>query len=285
MKIVTAILAWILGLLVVLLALGSFGGETTRAMIALSLGVVILAVGTPRVQKPIRSLEKASLRTIIIFVGFFTAMIVVGTGTPAPTPGNQLTSKARDTRAFDENREAIIDSARTLMESGMAGRALHLTDRYLSSGDAQIREINQAARAQVNAFVQQETDRIAAEQRAKAEKKRAAEQAAAQKRAAARAKQSKRSDQLDASVSFSGTQFTITNNDSYDWTNVKMEVNGGLVRGGYVLKTNVIRAGQTYTVGAMQFAKGDGERFNPFTHKVQQFHINSIQGYWFGEMN
>ncbi len=29
----------------------------------------------------------------------------------------------------------------------------------------------------------------------------------------------------------------------------------------------------TYTVGVMQFAKGDGTRFNPFTTKPQKFTI------------
>ena len=32
-------------------------------------------------------------------------------------------------------------------------------------------------------------------------------------------------------------------------------------------------AGETYTVGAMQFAKSDGEKFNPITHKPLNFSI------------
>ena len=93
---------------------------------------------------------------------------------------------------------------------------------------------------------------------------------------------------LKASVHFTGTKFTITNNDVFDWTNVKMEINGGLIRGGHTLKHPVMAAGQTYTVGAMQFAKGDGERFNPFTMKPNKFDIYSrddrgiAKGLWVG---
>jgi hypothetical protein len=78
---------------------------------------------------------------------------------------------------------------------------------------------------------------------------------------------------LNASVSFTGTQFIIKNNDNYDWLNVKMEVNGGLLKGGFILKYDRVIAGETYTVGALQFAKGDGTRLNPFVIKPQSFDI------------
>lgn len=92
---------------------------------------------------------------------------------------------------------------------------------------------------------------------------------------------------LKASVIFDGAQFIISNNDNFDWTNIKFEINSGLLTGGYILRASQMGAGETYTVGALQFAKGDGERFNPFTHKVQK---NSIwcdttkgNGFWYGE--
>lgn len=78
---------------------------------------------------------------------------------------------------------------------------------------------------------------------------------------------------LNASVSFTGTQFVITNNDSFNWNDVELEINSGLLKGGYKLKAVLISAGQTYTVGALQFAKGDGERFNPITIKPQSLNI------------
>jgi len=79
---------------------------------------------------------------------------------------------------------------------------------------------------------------------------------------------------LNASVRFTGTQFIIVNNDSYDWLNVKMEINGSILKSGFILKTNRMEAGETYTVGALQFAKKDGTRFNPGTYKPQSFDIS-----------
>ena len=79
---------------------------------------------------------------------------------------------------------------------------------------------------------------------------------------------------LNASVEFTGTQFIIENNDNFDWLNVKMEVNGSLLKSGFILETNRMEAGESYTVGALQFAKKDGTRFNPVTYKPQKFDIS-----------
>ena len=79
---------------------------------------------------------------------------------------------------------------------------------------------------------------------------------------------------LSASVEYTGTQFIIKNNDNFDWLNVKMEVNGSFLSSGFILKTNRMEAGGTYTVGALQFAKKDGTRFNPVTYKPQKFDID-----------
>ncbi len=73
---------------------------------------------------------------------------------------------------------------------------------------------------------------------------------------------------LSASVSFDGSQFTIRNNDSFDWRNVEFTLNSD-----YKLTYPLLSAQSTYTVGAMQFAKNDGEKFNPFTHKVMEMFI------------
>lgn len=78
---------------------------------------------------------------------------------------------------------------------------------------------------------------------------------------------------ITAEVKFSGTQFTITNKDSYAWTDVKMEINGGFFSGGYELRQPRIEAGKTYTVGALQFADSDGKRFNPYQMKPKKFSI------------
>jgi hypothetical protein len=80
--------------------------------------------------------------------------------------------------------------------------------------------------------------------------------------------------QIHANVKFSGTQFIIKNEDSFDWIDVKMEVNDR-----FNLKHPRVSAGQTYTVGALQFADDDGVRFNPFQMKAKEFGIcATIQG-------
>ena len=72
---------------------------------------------------------------------------------------------------------------------------------------------------------------------------------------------------LNASVSFTGTQFVIKNNDSFDYNNAKLELNGD-----YVLKGYNLKAGETYTVGMMQFADKKGNRFTAL-QKPQNFSI------------
>lgn len=76
-----------------------------------------------------------------------------------------------------------------------------------------------------------------------------------------------------ADVSFTGTQFIIYNKSSSDWKDVIFKVNPQTFKSGYVFKTSLIKSGETYTIGAMNFTKSDGEKFNPFTHKPLNFEI------------
>lgn len=91
---------------------------------------------------------------------------------------------------------------------------------------------------------------------------------------------------LNASVRFTGTQFVVSNNDAFDWTNLELEINSGLVSSGFVLRTQRMRTGGTYTVGAAQFAKPDGKRFNPVEFKPQNLSIRcntpSGRGVYYG---
>lgn len=91
---------------------------------------------------------------------------------------------------------------------------------------------------------------------------------------------------LHTTVRFTGTQIVIDNKDPFDWTDVKLEINPGLVSGGYALDVERMKAGETYTVGALQFANSDGERFNPFTHKPQKFTVSCNtpggRGFYYG---
>ncbi len=94
-----------------------------------------------------------------------------------------------------------------------------------------------------------------------------------------------------ASVRFTGTQFVITNLDDLDCQNAKMEINGGIFKGGYVYEGYILEAGKTYEVGALQFAKSDGTRFNPLETKPKDFFImcrggNALDGAsWLGNFN
>jgi hypothetical protein len=79
---------------------------------------------------------------------------------------------------------------------------------------------------------------------------------------------------LNAEVTFDGTQFVISNKNNFDWTNVKVEVNGGVVFPGFSYSIPQIAAEQTYTVSGVRFFKPDGSQFDPGTTKIQRFTIS-----------
>jgi hypothetical protein len=78
---------------------------------------------------------------------------------------------------------------------------------------------------------------------------------------------------LNAEVTFNGTQFVISNKDNFDWANVTLEVNGGVVFPGFSYSVPEIAAGQTYKVFAGQFFEPEGSQFDPSTTKIQRFTI------------
>ena len=93
---------------------------------------------------------------------------------------------------------------------------------------------------------------------------------------------------LNASIRFDGSQFIIANNDSFDWLDVEFELNSAGLSSGFTLTHPLIEAGATYTVGAMQFAKPDGTRFNPFLMKPQKMSVScetpdGKDGWYFAE--
>ena len=85
---------------------------------------------------------------------------------------------------------------------------------------------------------------------------------------------------------FTGTQFVVTNNDSYVWRNCEFEVNPKTFSSGFTYKAGELAVGKTYSVGALQFGNGDGQRFNPFQFKPTSFSIAcdtpSGRGWFFG---
>jgi hypothetical protein len=100
---------------------------------------------------------------------------------------------------------------------------------------------------------------------------------------------------FNASVRFTGTQFIISNLDPKDCENTQIRLNSDYQLDGYTLKSFInsidkkTNKGITYTVGAGQFTKKDGTRFNSFNMKPLNFYIgcqgnNELQGaYWYGK--
>lgn len=98
---------------------------------------------------------------------------------------------------------------------------------------------------------------------------------------------------FNAGVNFTGTQFVISNLEKYACENARMKVNGDYSLDGYNLESaldSTVKTGTAtvYKVGAGQFTKGDGTRFNPFATKPLNFSIScrgnnelsSAFGYW-----
>ena len=80
---------------------------------------------------------------------------------------------------------------------------------------------------------------------------------------------------LGASASFTGTQVVITNRDPFDWLDVKVAIDGGVVLAdGYVLEIVRIRSGETCQLGLVNFTK-DGARFNPFARVPRNILISA----------
>jgi len=78
---------------------------------------------------------------------------------------------------------------------------------------------------------------------------------------------------LNARVTFTGAQFIIYNNDSFDWTNVELQIMLETVDSNFNLKVPQIPAGKKRTVRASEFTKKNGARFNPYTMKPKRFLI------------
>jgi hypothetical protein len=83
---------------------------------------------------------------------------------------------------------------------------------------------------------------------------------------------------------FHGYRFNIDNSDNFDWKDVEVEINSGIIFGGFKLNVPVIRAHKKYSVGALEFVKSDGTRFNPILTKLLHISIScetpSGYGWW-----
>ena len=78
---------------------------------------------------------------------------------------------------------------------------------------------------------------------------------------------------LNAEVTLSGSHFIITNNDSFDWTNVELQILSDYIGNNFITVIPKISKGQKLSVRATEFTKKDGTSFNPYTMKSQGFRI------------
>lgn len=99
-----------------------------------------------------------------------------------------------------------------------------------------------------------------------------------------------------ASVNFNNGEFIISNLDKSTCENARMKVNDEYTLEGYKLDSGLDSAAKTgqatvYKVGAGQFTKGDGTRFNPFLTKPKNFSIGCrgnnelTNAFWYGEFS
>lgn len=89
--------------------------------------------------------------------------------------------------------------------------------------------------------------------------------------------------ELDAIIKFNELAFLITNNEKEDWTNCKFEMNSGLLSGGYVFRTDLLKANDPVIVPFRNFTKSDGTRFNSETTAPKNVSVscdvNGVHGF------
>lgn len=78
---------------------------------------------------------------------------------------------------------------------------------------------------------------------------------------------------LKAKVTFTGTQFVISNNDSFDWTDVELQVISDTISGDFSHRVPKIDAGKTHTIRAAEFTEKNGACFDPYSMKPKRFRI------------
>ncbi|OGP68655.1 MAG: hypothetical protein A2169_05330 [Deltaproteobacteria bacterium RBG_13_47_9] len=79
---------------------------------------------------------------------------------------------------------------------------------------------------------------------------------------------------LNAKITYTGAQFVISNNDSYDWINVELQITSESPGRNFHLRASKIPAGTTHTLRAAEFTMKDGTCFNPYTMKPERFWIS-----------
>jgi len=78
---------------------------------------------------------------------------------------------------------------------------------------------------------------------------------------------------LNANVIIAGARCAVSNNDSFDWENVRLEIVSATIENNFGLRVPKISAGQTHTANLGEFATEKGVLFNPLTAKPLRFWI------------
>lgn len=81
---------------------------------------------------------------------------------------------------------------------------------------------------------------------------------------------------LHADITFNGTQFLITNQSDTPWSGVEIDLNYETFSSGFTAKLGALAPHQTATIGAMQLARSDGTRFNPFNMKPLKMSVKAV---------
>ncbi len=78
---------------------------------------------------------------------------------------------------------------------------------------------------------------------------------------------------LHASGKLSSEQLVLTNDDDFAWLDVRLHLNYRFFRSNYIKHLPRLGPGETISIGLREFLKGDGARFNPYTHEVREVFI------------
>lgn len=80
--------------------------------------------------------------------------------------------------------------------------------------------------------------------------------------------------ELDATIKFSEDAFLITNNEDKDWKGCRLEMNSGILRGGYKYRESQIIANDSIIIPFREFTKDDGTRFDAYTTAAKNLTIS-----------
>ncbi|MBN2181270.1 MAG: hypothetical protein JW715_05100 [Sedimentisphaerales bacterium] len=78
---------------------------------------------------------------------------------------------------------------------------------------------------------------------------------------------------LNTKVTFTGTQFIIYNNDTFDWTNVELQIILEPYGRNYSIEIPRMPAGKEQRIRATEFVRQDETRFDPYKMKPKRFRI------------